>query len=104
MAIALHASGAAIPDVCRRVVLRTIPRGAKAECVFTDGTSILLSNLLASFIYPGDEVRFPLKLEAATAAAEIQVRDTKRITGRREIFQAHLAYPTTTPHDNRAYP
>src|SRR5712664_1184623 len=101
MAIALHASGAAIPDVCRRVVLRTIPRGAKAECVFTDGTSILLSNLLASFIYPGDEVRFPLKLEAATAAAEIQVRDTKRITGRREIFQADIAYATQPRKDKR---
>ncbi len=69
--------------------------------MFTDGTSILLSNLLASFIYPGDEVRFPLKLEAATAAAEIQVRDTKRITGRREIFQADIAYATQPRKDKR---
>jgi len=99
MAIALQASGVATPDVCRRLVLRTNPRGAKAECVFTDGTSILLSNFLASFIHPGDEVRFPLTLEAA-AAAEIQVSDTKRPSGRREIFQADIGY-AAQPRKNK---
>src|SRR6267154_3174009 len=101
MAIALQASGVATPEVCRRLVLRTNPRGAKAECVFTDGTSILLSNFLASFIHPGDEVRFPLAIEAAAAAAEIQIRNTKRITGRREIFQAEIGYATQPRKDKR---
>ena len=62
--------------------------------MFTDGTSILLSNFLASFIRPGDEVRFPLATDAAAAAAEIQIRNTKRITGRREMFQADIEYAT----------
>jgi hypothetical protein len=101
MAIALHGNGAATPDVCRRLVLRTNPTGAKVECVFTDGTSILLSNLWASFIHPGDEVRFPLGLEAAAAAAEIQICNTKRITGRREIFQADIEYATQPRKDKR---
>src|SRR5258707_5573655 len=99
MAFALHASGGGIPDVCRRLVLRTNMRGAKAECVFTDGTSILLSNFLASFIHPGDEVRFPLAIEAAAAAVDIQIRNTKRITGRRENFQADIGYATQTGKD-----
>src|SRR6266404_3814936 len=100
MAIALHATGG-MPDVCRRLVLRTNMRGAKAECVFTDGTSILLSNFLASFIHPGDEVRFPLAIEAAAAAVDIQIRNTKRITGRREIFQADIGYATQPGKDKR---
>src|SRR5258706_16298569 len=99
MDIALHATGRATPPVCRRFVLRTSSRGAKTECVFTDGTSILLSNFLASFIHPGDEVRFPLTLEAA-AAAEIQVSDTKRPSGRREIFQADIGY-AAQPRKNK---
>ncbi len=92
MATGPTASGAAIPDVCRCLVLRTNPRGAKAECVFTDGTSILLSSILASFIHPGDDVRFPLTIEVPAAPTEIQVRNTKRITGRPEIFQADIGY------------
>ena len=69
--------------------------------MFADGTSILLSNFLASFIHPGDEVRFPLAIEAAAAAAEIQIRNTKRITGRREIFQTEIGYATQPRKDKR---
>src|SRR5258708_5297323 len=101
MATGPTAGGAARPDVCRRLVLRTSPRGAKAECVFTDGMSILLSNFLASFIRPGDDVRFPLTLEAPAGATEIQVRNTNRITGRREIFQADIGYATQPRKDKR---
>jgi hypothetical protein len=101
MATALHAGGAAIPHICRRIVLRTNPKGAKAECVFTDGTSILLSNSLAMFIQPGDEVRFPLALEAAAVATEIQIRNTNRITRRQEIFQAAIGYATQPRKDRR---
>jgi len=101
MAIALHAGGAATRDVCRRLVLRTNPKGAKAECVFTDGTSILLSSFLASFIHSGDEVRFPLVLETAPVAAEIQIRNAKRITGRREIYQTAIGYAMQPRKDKR---
>src|SRR5258708_23257436 len=101
MATGPTARGAAIPDVCRCLVLRTNPRGAKAECVFTDGTSILLSSILASFIHPGDDVRFPLTIEVPAAPTEIQVRNTKRITGRPEIFQADIGYAAQPRKDKR---
>jgi hypothetical protein len=101
MATPLHAGGAAIPHICRRIVLGTNPKGAKAECVFTDGTSILLSNSLATFIHHGDEVRFPLALEAAAVATEIQIRNTNRVTGRQEIFQAAIGYATQPRKDRR---
>jgi len=97
------ASGAATPSVCRRLVLRINPRGAKAECVFTDGTSILLSNFVASFIHPGDEVSFPLALEAAAVASEIQIRNPRRIPGGQEIFQAAIRYATQPRKDKRGH-
>src|SRR5258708_4926682 len=101
MATGPTAGGAARPDVCRRLVLRTSPRGAKAECVFTDGMSILLSIFVDWFIRLGDYVLFPLTLEARAGATEIQVSNTNRITGRREIFQADIGYATQPRKDKR---
>ena len=69
--------------------------------MFTDGTSILLSSILASFIHPGDDVRFPLTIEVPAAPTEIQVRNTKRITGRPEIFQADIGYAAQPRKDKR---
>src|SRR6266403_5491631 len=45
----------ALPSVCQRKVVTTNPTGAKTECVFADGTSILVSNFLASFLRAGDD-------------------------------------------------
>src|SRR6266852_7059445 len=39
-----------LPNVARRQVLRTNPKGSKTECVFADVTAILVSTFLASFI------------------------------------------------------
>jgi len=54
--------------------LKTNPKGVNTECVFTDGTSILVSNFLASFIRAGDELLFPLGHEAAAAGTQIYIR------------------------------
>jgi hypothetical protein len=101
MATAPIASGAEALGVCRRLVLRTNPRGAKAECVFTDGTSIVLSSFLASFIHSGDEVRFPLALEAAAVKTEIHIRNKMRIPGGQEVFQAEIGYAMQPRKDKR---
>jgi hypothetical protein len=90
-----------MPDVCQRMVLRTNPRGDKTECAFTDGTSILLSNFLASFIRVGDEMRFPLALEVAGAGTEIHIRNPKPEARSRDIFQAPIGYVTQPKRDKR---
>ena len=41
-------------SICQRKLVRTNPKGAKTECLFANGASILLSNFLASSIRPGD--------------------------------------------------
>jgi len=58
-------------------------------------------SILASFIHPGDDVRFPLTIEVTAAPTEIQVRNTKRITGRPEIFQADIGYAAQPRKDKR---
>ncbi len=49
----MPAKADALPSVCQRKVIKTNPAGAKAECLFADGTSILVSNFVASFIRAG---------------------------------------------------
>jgi hypothetical protein len=101
MAIAVQAGACPTPDIYQRVVLRTHPRGGKTECVLADGTSILVTNFLASFIRLGDELRFPLALEAPNAGTEIHIRNPNSETRRRDILQAPIGYATQPRKDKR---
>lgn len=91
----------ALPTVCRRKVVKTNPTGAKTECLFADGTSILVSNFLASFIRAGDELLFPLGHEAAAAGTQIYIRKTHPEDRRWDIFQAEIGYATQPRKDKR---
>src|SRR5882762_2693497 len=91
----------ALPNVCQRKVVTTNPTGAKTECLFADGTSILVSNFLASFIRAGDELLFPLGHEAAAAGTQIYIRKTHLEERRWDVFQAEIGYATQPRKDKR---
>lgn len=75
--------------------------GGKVECAFSDGSSILLSSFLASFISPADEVRFPLALGSADAGTEIYIGNARSQQGRRDIYQASIGYAAQPRKDKR---
>ena len=89
------------PKGCRRIVLKTNPKGAKTECNFADGTTILVSNFFASFVHTGDELLFPLELQAANAGTEIYIRNTNTQERRQDTFQAGIGYATQPRRDKR---
>ncbi len=89
------------PDLCQRKVVRTNSKGVKTECVFTDGTSILVSNFLASFIRAGDELLFPLEHKTADAATQIYIHKPHPEKRRWGIFQAEIGYATQPRNDRR---
>jgi hypothetical protein len=89
------------PNVCQRLVLRTKPKGGKTECVFADGTVILVSNFLAFFIRAGDELLFPVELQAVDAGTQIYIRNTNPEERRRDVFQAEIGYATQPRKDRR---
>ncbi len=91
----------ALPNVCQRNVVKTNPTGAKTECLFADGTSILVSNFLASSIRAGDELLFPLEHEAAAAGTQIYIRKTHPEERRWDVFQAEIGYATQPRKDKR---
>jgi hypothetical protein len=68
---AVQVKADALLNVCKRKVAKTNPKGAKTECLFADGPSILLSNFLASSTRMGDELLFPLDLGALGTNTEI---------------------------------
>ena len=89
------------PKIGRRTVLKTNPKGTKTECTFADGTSILVSNFLAFSIRTGDELLFPLELQAANAGTEIYIRNTNTQERRQDTFQAGIGYATQPKKDKR---
>src|SRR6266403_4011638 len=100
MGAAVQAKADALPNVCQRKVVKTIPKGVKTECVFTDGTSILVSNFVASFICTGDGLLFPLAHEAADGGTQIYIRKTHAEERRWDVFQAEIGY-ATQPRKNK---
>jgi hypothetical protein len=101
MGVPLQARISPLRSVCQRKVLKTNPKGVNTGCVFTDGTSILVSNFLASFIRAGDELLFPLGHEAAAAGTQIYIRKTHLEERRWDVFQAEIGYATQPRKDKR---
>lgn len=91
----------ALPNVCQRKAVKTNPTGAKTECLFADGTSILVSNFVASFIRTGDELLFLLEHEAVDAGTQIYIRKTNPEERRWDVFQAEIGYATQPRKDKR---
>jgi len=100
MNIAVEPKADSLPNVCRRQVVKTSPKDAKTECLFAEGTFILISNFLASFVRAGDELLFPLDIGAAGASTEIYIRHNPE-ERRQDIFQAQIGYVSRPRKDRR---
>src|SRR5260370_15794855 len=101
MSPAFQVKAEAPATVRQRRIVKTNPTGAKTESVFADGTSILLSNVLASFIRPGDELFSPVGLEAADVGTQLYIRNTNDRERRQDAFQAEVGYATQPRKDKR---
>jgi hypothetical protein len=96
-----QASEGSQSNIGKRIVLKTIPKGTKTECVFADDTSIMVSNFLASFIRPGDELRFPMEVQAPDVGTQIYIRSTSSNERRRDALQAEIGYATQPRRDKQ---
>src|SRR5579864_3989630 len=90
-----------LPNVREAKVVKVNPNGVNTECVFIDGTSILVSNFVASFICSGDELLFPLGLQAADTYTQIYIRNTNAGDQRWDVLQVHIGYATQPRKDRR---
>jgi hypothetical protein len=98
---ALQASEGSQSNIEKRIVLKTIPKSTKTECVLADGTSIMVSNFLGSFIRPGYELRFPMEVQAPDVGTQIYIRSTSSNERRRDALQAEIGYATQPRKDKQ---
>jgi len=68
--------------------------------LFADGTSILLSDFLGSFVRASDELLFPFVLGTADANTEILIRHNPE-ERRQDVFQAQIGYVSRPRKDRR---
>lgn len=101
MGTTLQAKADPLPDVRQGKVVKTNPKGLKTECLFADGTSILVSNFFASFIRAGDELLLPLEHEAADAGTQIYICKAHSEERWWDVFQAEIGYATQPRKDKR---
>jgi hypothetical protein len=99
-----QAANAVAKVILSRVVSEANRDGEKTVCHFDDGGSVLLSNFLATFIRPGDEITFPLTIDSAGAGTEIYIRKTSFSGRSRDLYQAPISYATRPKADKRERP
>src|SRR5579863_7348094 len=101
MSTAVKAEEEKLATVVQRTVVKTIPEAARTKCLLADGTSIMVSNFLASFIRPGDELRFPMYVQAPDVGTQICIRSTSSNERRRDALQAEIGYATQPRKDKQ---
>lgn len=81
-------------------VLKVKPGGEdSASCVLSVGGRILVSNLLAAHVRPGDEIDFPVALDSA--GTEIYIRKTAPAVRGCDLYQATIGYAAQPKTDKR---
>ena len=97
---ACQPSGSSRPNIAKRIVVKTIPEGPRTECVFVDGTSIVVSNFFSVFVRPQDEVFFPLDLQQDGSSTQIRLHPGA--DGQRpDILHSEIGYVAKPSEDGR---
>ncbi|MGA9883473.1 MAG: hypothetical protein WBQ34_07130 [Candidatus Acidiferrales bacterium] len=100
---ALQVNGDSKQAIAARIVLKVNPIGTKTECLFTDGTSILLPNILRGSVRAGDEMLSRLELGTADARTELYIRNTNPKYKRPDILHAEIGHATQPRKDKRGH-
>ena len=82
-------------------VLQVKPEGQKTACILSEDGRVLLSNILAAHIRPGDEIDYPLGIDSAGAGTEIYVRRTSTSARTHDLYNAPLGYAAQPRTDKR---
>ncbi|MHB8655554.1 MAG: J domain-containing protein [Terriglobia bacterium] len=81
-------------------VIQIEPHGEKTACCLSEGGRILVSNLLAAQVRPGDEIDFPLAF-ASDAGTEIFVHKNPPSPRQRDVYQVSIGYAAQPKSDKR---
>jgi hypothetical protein len=82
-------------------VVQIKPEGEKTACLLSHGSPVLVSNVLAAHVRPGDEIRFPLSLESNGAGTEVYIGKPISSARNRDVYQAPIGYAAQPKNDKR---
>ncbi len=83
------------------LVLATTREADKTACHFSDGSSLIVSNILAAHIRPGDEIIFPLAIDFPGGRTEISISKAPSARGDHDLYQAPISYVGQPKADKR---
>ena len=91
----------ATAETVRREVLQIKAKGQKTLCVLKEGAWLLVSNLLASQVRPGDEMDLPLVFDSQNGGTEIYVHKNSGKSRNHDIYQVSIGYAAQPRCDKR---
>lgn len=95
------ASSSSSSTLCRQRVAKIERKMERIECVFANGSAIVVSPSLATYVSVGDEISFPLVTQAVDAGTEIYVGKSSPATGHRDVYQATIGCVSQPRLDKR---
>jgi hypothetical protein len=94
------ASFSSSSTLCRERIAKIERKTERIECVFANGSTILISPFLATQVSVGDEISFPLATQAVDAGTEIYVGRSAQTSGHRDLYQVSIGY-VSQPRQNK---
>src|SRR5258708_36618429 len=85
------ASSSSPSTICRERIAKIERRTGRIECIFANGSTILISSVLAAHVSIGDEVSFPLVTAAAHTGTEIYVGKASSAS-RHDVYHVLVGY------------
>jgi len=95
------ASSSSPSTLCRERIAKIERRTGRIECIFANGSTILISPVLATHVSVGDEVSFPLVAAACHPGTEIYVGKTSSASRPRDVYQVSIGYVSQPRQDKR---
>ena len=100
MEAGVESSPAPTSSIRHAQVLQIEPLKDKTACNLSEGGRILVSNLLAAQVRPGDEIDFPLAF-ASDAGTEIYIHKNPPSPHQRDVYQVSIGYAAQPKSDKR---
>ncbi len=95
------ASSSSSSTLCRERIAKIERKTERIECIFANGSTILISPFLAAHVTVGDEIAFPLATPAAHTGTEIYVGKSSSASRPRNVYQALIGYVSQPRQDKR---
>ncbi len=95
------ASSSSPPTLCRERIAKIERKTERIECIFGNGSAILISPVLAAHVSVGDEIAFPLATPGAHTGTELYVGKASSASIPRDIYQVSIGYASQPRQDKR---